>query len=482
MIAQLTQRIEAWLRIDPNGPTSEVMRARAVYLIGGAFILTQVINMISMRYSYGGFTLDHVISVVACLLVFATINMLRLHKTFWIYALIFSTLIIAGTFASALPDKTGINSALLPFFVLGIITNGFVAGLRSTVVFSVFALASVWFLFWISSNYAHTPLFDVEKFADRNFQRAVQTSLAIVMIALVAGVFSHHMHAAFAQLETDIETAEAADRDKTLFLTTMSHELTTPLNGIISLSDVLSEDHLTPDQREMVGLINRSGADLQGIIRNVLTYSQIEQDRIAIDAAPFDLAAVIARTIRPHMRIAFAKGVQFDVQLANNVPPVLLGDAARLAQIVDALLSNAVKFTERGSIQLSVMCRTVDAAARSDVSPNAPDALPLASLVIAVRDTGAGIPDDQLLRIYDRFRQGDGSITRKHGGTGLGLTVAQGLSQIMGAQLAAQSRVATTPGDTGAGSIFTLALTLPIGDPEAKSAISAEPLPSLQAA
>ena len=471
MIAVSTQRIEAWLRIDPDGPTSEVMRARAVYLIGGAFILTQVINMISMRYSYGGFTLDHLISATACVLVVATIYMLRVHKTFWIYALVFSTLIIAATFASALPERTGINSALLPFFVLGIIMNGFVSGLRSTLLFSVFALASVWFLFWVSSNYHHTPIFDVERFADRNFQRAMQCSLAIVMITLVAGVFSHHMHAAFAQLETDVELAEAADRDKTLFLTTMSHELTTPLNGIISLSDVLAEERLTPDQREMVALIGRSGADLQAIIRNVLTYSQIEQNRIAIDAAPFNPTALIARTIRPHMRQAHAKGLTFDTQLSRSVPPALLGDAARLSQIVDALLSNAVKFTDRGGVQISAMCRTLE-------TPDMPDALPLVSLVIAVRDTGAGIPDDQLSAIYDRFRQGDGSITRKHGGTGLGLTVAQGLSQAMGATLGAQSRVPSGAGDTSAGSLFTLALTLPI----AREAAEPDPLPSLQAA
>ena len=444
--------IERWLRIDPDDAKSRVMRARAIYLIGGAFVITQVFNMIGMRYSYGALTFDHAISLTACVLVLATIAMMRLHKIFPVYALIFSVLIFGGVMSSAVPGGTGINTALLPFFVMGIITNGFIAGLRSTLLFGIAAVMGVWFLHHVSATNSPPALFDPAAFADRNFQRAMQTSLAVIMITAIASVFAHHMHAAFEQLETDVRDARLSDHDKTLFLTTMSHELTTPLNGIISLADVLSDTRLDQDQKEMVSLIGQSGDTLQAIVRNVLTYSQIEQRRIAVDHAPFDPARTVARAVRPHQLAAHAKGLDFSLTLPAQLPAQLLGDGARIAQIIDALLSNAVKFTQDGSVRVSVMCR------ESEIPPHlagSPDALPLAALVVAVRDTGSGIAASQMSRIYDRFTQGDGSITRAHGGTGLGLTVAQGLSEAMGAQLAAQSR-------EGAGSIFTLSLSLPI--------------------
>ena len=167
-------RLERFLRIDRLTTKSDLMRARAVYMMGLAFLATQAINVMTMYYSYGGFVFDHIVSLIACVLVGATILLLRHSQHFPIYALIYSILIVAGTLSSALNQNTGINSALIPFFVLGVVVNGFICGWRATTVFGVFSFIVLWFLWWVSSQYSYTPIFDVENFADRNFQRAVQ--------------------------------------------------------------------------------------------------------------------------------------------------------------------------------------------------------------------------------------------------------------------------------------------------------------------
>jgi len=197
-------RIERFLHIDPQAPKSHLMRARAVYMMGLAFIAAQMINLVTMFYSYGGFTFDHAISLLACGLVALTVFNLRRSKNFPFYAFIYSVLIVGGTMSSALNQNTGINSALIPFFVLGVIVNGFICGWRATMTFGFFTMVALWFLWWVSSNYSYTPIFDVEHFADRNFQRAVQASLATLLITLVGAFFSKNMHEAFGELEASV--------------------------------------------------------------------------------------------------------------------------------------------------------------------------------------------------------------------------------------------------------------------------------------
>ena len=438
-------RLERFLGIDPQTAKSDLMRARAVYMMGLAFIATQIISLIAMYHSYDGFTFDHSISLLASILVGATILLLRHSRNFLIYALIYSILIVGGILASALNQNTGINSALIPFLILGIIVNGFICGWRATVTFGAFSLIAIWFLWWVSSNYSYTPIFDVDKFSDRNFQRALQASIATILITIVGAFFSKNMHEAFGELEAGILAAQASDRAKTDFLATMSHELCTPMNGIIGMNDVLEETALDEDQRGLTAVIRDSGRYLQTIIGNVLLFSQLEAGRVSLDNSPFNLSRVLRDEIKPFAASAKAKGLIFKARMTPSVPIMLIGDKVRTAQIICALLDNAIKFTDQGAIDLLIQ--------------GAEEAQGLASLSVTVTDTGIGIAPEHKTRIFERFTQQDGSIKRRHGGTGLGLTIARGLTEMMGGQLTVQS-------EPNVGSSFTLNITFEMAEDE----------------
>ncbi len=437
------KRFETFLGLDSITSTSKLMRARAVYLIGGAFILTQLVNQFAMYHSYGGFTFDHMISAVACVAVVGTVLLLRHTKTFPLFAAIFSVLIVLGVLASALPEKTGINSALIPFFVLGIVTNGFICGWRATVLFGIGVFCTIWVLWSVSAGYQATPIFDVEAFADRNYQRAVQASLATLMITAISSIFSHNMHKAFGELEDGIVTAQSSDRAKTEFLATMSHELCTPMNGIIGVNDLLMESDLDADQRELTDMIKLSGSHLQHIIGNVLLFSQLDAGKIVVSHQPFDIAACANKVAWSRLTEAQDKGLALQIDIPVDLPRHAVGDPMRLGQIIAALLDNAIKFTAKGEIVLALR---VDNETAGDVNYQ-----------ISVRDTGLGIPVASQDSIFERFTQVDGSIKREHGGSGLGLTVAQGLARCMGGQIRVASR-------EGEGSIFTLDLRLPLAE------------------
>jgi len=170
----------------------------------------------------------------------------------------------------------------------------------------------------------------------------------------------------------------------------------------------------------------------------VLLFSQLEADRVTLDDAPFNVSVVLRDVIKPYAEQARAKGLIFKAQMSPHVPSALIGDQARTAQIISALLDNAVKFTDRGAVELHVKSREENDGRTT--------------LIISVTDTGIGIGAAHLNRIFERFTQEDGSIKRRHGGTGLGLTIARGLTDIMGGQLSVQSEVNT-------GSSFTVLLT-----------------------
>ena len=255
--------------------------------------------------------------------------------------------------------------------------------------------------------------------------------------------------------------AEKADQAKSDFLANMSHELRTPMNAIIGFSDLALTSTLYEPERGYVQNVQRAGHNLLSIINDILDYSKIEAGKLIIDNIPFNPTMLIQETVDILAIKAFEKGLELICDIDPRIPAPIIGDPVRWRQILINLLSNAIKFTEKGEVV--VIAKKIDAprnagvATPIDLSPRS-DELPQV-LSITVRDTGIGIPRNKLSQIFERFTQADSSTTRTYGGTGLGLTIAKHLAEMMGGTLEVESI-------PGKGSQFTVLLPLEIIAPE----------------
>ena len=223
------------------------------------------------------------------------------------------------------------------------------------------------------------------------------------------------------------EKAEAANRAKSEFLANMSHEIRTPLNGVIGMTDLALETHLTSEQREYLETVKLSAESLLAVIDDILDFSKIEAEKIELEAADFDLREGLETLLKMLAPRADEKGLELLCEIAPDVPRVLNGDFGRLRQVIVNLVGNAIKFTEQGEIALHARA----------VSPSGNDVV----LQFSITDTGVGIPPEKLQSIFDAFSQADSSATRKYGGTGLGLTISRRLVQMMRGDLWVESKL-----------------------------------------
>ena len=231
-----------------------------------------------------------------------------------------------------------------------------------------------------------------------------------------------------------VEAAEAASRLKSEFLATMSHEIRTPLNGVIGMAQVMEREELTPVQSERLAAIRDPDTALLQILNDVLDLSKIEAGELELVEADFDVADLVERTRAAFSGFAEAKGLTLVAQVTPAAAGCWRGDAARLRQILSNLISNAIKFTDRGRVTLN--------------AERQPD-----GLVFSVRDTGIGISPVALPRLFSKFSQVDDSNTRRYGGTGLGLAISRELAQMMGGDIEVESH-------SGAGSTFRVTIPL----------------------
>jgi len=271
--------------------------------------------------------------------------------------------------------------------------------------------------------------------------------IAVVFFLTATGLLVWQWRSA-GHLRLARRAAEEASRSKSDFLANMSHEIRTPLNGVVAMADALARSDLGPREREMVDIVRSSSDNLERLLSDILEPTKIQSGQPTLQPAPFHLAENVRHTAPQWRPKAEEKGVALVIEIAETAERRVYGDAVRIRQILTNLVSNALKFTAEGEVRLSV----------EDVADD--------RVRFSVTDTGVGFEPDQKARIFGRFHQADGSITRRFGGTGLGLTISRELAELMGGTLDCDSQP-----DVGSHFWFETPLPLAGAAPAADAAV-----------
>ena len=319
----------------------------------------------------------------------------------------------------------------------------------AAVIFSCYCLVTVVRLGFFATHAANQDFFN-----SGTLDALLVLMYQVLLVLLTYSLFLMVNRRLLGEIQSYAAAAESANRAKTRFLANMSHEFRTPMSAITGFSNLLLDSEPAPEQRGHLEAIKQSSQILLVLLNDVLDLAKVEAGKLVIEGTPFDPRLVVEETARMLRPGAESKGLRLETRVQAEVPRRLLGDPTRLKQVLTNLVGNAVKFTERGSIGISVETAPPEGAA--------------ARLRFCVRDTGLGIAAHQLPRIFTPFAQSDDSVARASGGAGLGLNISLELVRLMGGRLEVESR-------EGEGSSFYF--SLPFGE-AAPDAAAAKPAPA----
>jgi signal transduction histidine kinase len=300
---------------------------------------------------------------------------------------------------------------------------------------------------------------DEVEFLGESFNGMI-AALAVSKMALLEqqGLLEKRIKERTDQMEEAMRTAQAASHAKSEFLANMSHELRTPMNGVIGMLDIALDRDLNPELAEQLQTAQRCAYSLLSLLNDILDLSKIEAGKMTLEKLPFDLRVLVADCIKAHEPKAAENSVSLSAEVSPEVPRQIAGDPLRVRQIIANLVSNAVKFTEHGSVVVRVGGEFTQPVKQPSQF----------TLRITVQDSGTGIPADKLLSVFDKFTQADGSVSRRFGGTGLGLAITRSLVELHGGEIQVQSEL-------GRGSTFTVTLKC-----EADTAVGTAPRAHVQ--
>lgn len=331
-----------------------------------------------------------------------------------------------------------VSPTMVWYLVLPVITTA-MSSVAAAIIWSSLSIAAVTCLYLLP-QFGHVPPLAIRPDSMQLLEWVGVVS-ALICILGFSLISKWVERAALKEALLAREEAEAASRVKGDFLATMSHEIRTPLNGVIGMLSLLTDTELSEKQHDFVRVAHNSAEALLSVINDILDFSKIEAGKIALESAPFDLRRTTEEVGEMFAVQAAAKGLDLIVRYAPDTPRRIIGDPARVRQILVNLVGNAVKFTDRGHVCIGVeSAETVDRRAVLDIT---------------VEDSGIGMTPETIGRLFERFSQADASTTRRFGGTGLGLAITKRLIDLMGGTITASS-------EPGKGSVFAVRLAVPL--------------------